>query len=111
MPDSWFVTPIDEVPTPDGSGDVDRVPMYVRDAGIGATSGSVWVAPNGTEYYIVRCYGTSAQLDDLASRSGVSSIWGDDATQAEVRDALNDRFNLSRTFEEWEKTILAGETP
>lgn len=105
MSDSWFIVPILEEPTPGQPDSVDRKPAYISDLGIEVVSGSVFTfeqgARKGEDVYVLHVYAESAVLDDLAAKQDVYSIWGGDASEQDVTQYLNKRFDRTWTFAEW----------
>lgn len=116
MADSWFIVPIEEVPSPGpDDGSVDRRPMYAFDDGVESYAGTIYhfdasepLPFAGQDMYVIRCYGPASVLDTLTAHSDVYSIWAGDATPEEVTSYLNDRHGQTRTWEEWQEAFQTG---
>lgn len=106
MADRWFVVPI--VGT-GGATDPYR-PKYSSTSGLTGYTGNThyfdestysdlpW---SGQEMYVVRYYGSTSALDTVAGYDDAYGKQEYSLTDSEVADYLNDKFGVTRTFEEW----------
>lgn len=97
MPDRWFRIP--ETGTGDPSNNDAYRPKYVRSE-VEAWSGQKQ-HPNGSPVWVVRAFGTSTQLNNLASKSDVVEL-----SQSDAKQALDKIFGVSRTASEWEARLF-----
>jgi len=114
MADRWFVLPT----TTDGTG---RRPKYTDGDGVRAFSGntldfsaSKWDGfpielPFTGEMYVVRLFGEADVLDSVASEPDVYTMASLGLSGSEVADVLNQHFQESRSFDEWEQSFREGD--
>lgn len=102
MADRWFQVPVS------GSGTVDDpvLPKYHDTSGISDWSGQI-VTISGTDYFIVRFYGTTSALDTVESKADATSLQESGLTKSDIATYLNNKTGNSYSFSEWESRFMA----
>lgn len=112
MADRWFIVPVTGSGTesdayrPKYGENADGYSGNRKDFSADKWSDLPWY-PN--EMYVVRIYGDTATLDSIQGNDDAYTHQEyDNITKSDVADYLNDKFNESRTFEEWLNHFSVG---
>lgn len=103
MAERWFVVPVANPSDPT----TEAAPKYKDTSGLDGHTGRI-VTISGTDYFLVRFYGTTSALDTIESNSDATSLQEAGLTKSDVETELNERTGHTLTFSEWEQRFLTA---